>query len=689
MGRHYQYIQLANKLEKDIVSGRYRAGEKLPSLRKLHAETGRSISTINQAYMELEHRGMVEVREKSGFYARPQLRGLVQTPTLGNSPIKPHKVAINTLADMIQLAISKEMLPFGAAVPSPALLPHKQLASCMRTITSLYQKGLKLGYGHPTGEPELQRQIARRTLDFVTPLTNEEIIITNGCMQAIDLCLRTVARPGDIILVESPTFLCYLQLIEDLNMRVLEVPVDSRLGIDPERIGKILEEHDVRAALFNPNFHNPLGYSMDNDTKKRLVQTMNDRGVPIIEDDIYGDLYFGDVRPTPLKAYDQRGMVLYCSSFSKTLIPDLRVGWAMPGIFREKVKRLKFNISIASSQFNQLVVAEFLAGGALERHLRKMRNSLKKQTTDTALAVSRYFPKGTKISVPEGGYTLWIELSETIDSLKLWSRAAKRNISIFPGALCSGTNQYAHYIRLSCGHPFTEKLELGIAELGKLIREMDNTGKKDVMVEQQTNDIRIGLNSDPDVLRAEKICSCIYQQAPGYSISINQTISGNILKLLASRELEGGFIFGDCRESRFEKIHLATRRLCIVGPTNLKETIKNGNKEEIAALPWIGNPLECPYCQVMKEQFHELGLFPNIILRADQDSAISAMIRAGVGLNFMLEEDARTAEQKGKLVIWDKESYPLPLSFVILRSRREDIRVRTLLQAVRLAWDKL
>jgi len=686
MGRQYQYIQLANKLEKDIVSGRYRAGEKLPSLRKLHAESGRSISTINQAYMELEHRGMIEVREKSGFYARPQLRGLVQAPTLGSGPIKPHKVAINTLADMIQLAISREMLPFGAAVPSPALLPHKQLASCMRTVTSHYQKGRKLGYGHPTGEPELQRRIARRIPGLVNSPPNEEIIITNGCMQAIDLCLRTVARPGDIILVESPTFLCYLQLIEDLNMRVLEVPVDSRHGIDPDRIGKILEEHDVRAALFNPNFHNPLGYAMDNEAKKRLVQVMNDQGVPIIEDDIYGDLYFGDVRPTPLKAYDQRGMVLYCSSFSKTLIPDLRVGWTMPGIFREKVKRLKFNISIASSQFNQLVVAEFLAGGAFARHLRKMRNSLKKQTTDTALAVSRYFPQGTKISVPEGGYTLWVELGRTIDSLKLWSRAAKRNISIFPGALCSGSNQYSHYIRLSCGHPFTEKLEQGIAELGRLVGEMDRPSLAGPLPAHQTREIRIGLNSDPEGLQAEQLCSCIYRMAPGYSISINQTISGNVLKLLASRELEGGFIHGDCPESGFAKIHLTTRRLCVVGPVTLKERIKTGSKEEIAALPWIGNPLECPYCQVMKEQFHDLGLFPNIILRADQDNAISAMIRAGVGLNFMLEEDARAAEREGKLVIWDRESYPLPLSFVTLRSRREDIRVKILLEAVQKIW---
>ena len=462
MATEYQYIKLANKLEEDIVSGKYRAGEKLPSLRKLHARTGRSISTVYQAYIELENRGMVEVREKSGFYARPLLHDILPTPSRGKSPVKPHKVAINALAAMHQQTISNSaLLPFGAAIPSSELLPHKQLAASIRTVSSQYQNGKRLGYGHPTGEPELQRQIAQRSFDDSVHDSGEEIIITSGCMQAIDLCLRTVAKPGDIILVESPTFLCYLQLIEDLNMRILEVPVDSRHGLDPDRIRTILAEHDVRAALFNPNFHNPLGCLMNDKNKEKLVEIMNDQGVPIIEDDIYGELYFGDVQPAPLKSYDRRGMVLYCSSFSKTLVPDLRVGWVLPGVFREKVKRLKFNVSIATSQLNQLVIADFLASGAYDRHLRKMRNALKKQTTDTALAISRFFPAGTKISTPEGGYTLWVELPAGVDSLQLWSRAGKKNISIFPGALCSGTDQYSNYIRISCGFPFTRELEGG------------------------------------------------------------------------------------------------------------------------------------------------------------------------------------------------------------------------------------
>jgi DNA-binding transcriptional MocR family regulator len=684
----FQYIELANRIEQDIIAKRYCAGDKLPSLRKLHAETGRSITTVNQAYIELENRGLVEVREKSGFYVRPQLRSVLPAPSRGSSPIKPHKVAINALATMHQKSISNtNLIPFGAAIPSPELLPQRQLAASVRVAATAYQQGQRLGYGHPCGLPELQQQIAQRT--FYTALENieEDIIITNGCMQAIDLCLRTVARPGDIILVESPTFLCYLQLLEDLNMRILEVPVDSRHGIDPDKIQRVLDEHDVRAALFNPNFHNPLGCLMDDDDKKKLVRMMNDQGVPIIEDDIYGDLYFGEMRPRTLKSFDRRGMVLYCSSFSKTISPDLRIGWVIPGIFREKLKRLKFNISIATAQLNQLIIADFLASGKYERHQRKLRSALRRQTADTSFAISSHFPQGTKISTPLGAYTLWVELPGEVDGITLWSKAEKENISILPGALCSGTDQYRNYIRISCGFPFTDELAGGIKRLGELVKELSGQEQNSGHVQPRSGRaIRVGLNTDPELLKINRICTNIHHATRDFTIKISQTVSGNILKLLASYELDGGFIFGDCLEPRFSLLHLSTMQLRIVGPVNLRDIIKHADKKDIAALPWIGNPLECPYCQIMEREFKNQGLALRIVMSADQELAISSLIKAGVGMNFMLEEDARKAERKGDLVVWEKEAYKLPLSFVTVRSRREDPRVRTLKDAVRSAW---
>lgn len=469
----YHYLKLANDLEQKIRSGKYRAGEKLPSLRSLRAQTGRSLSTVYQAYAELENRGVVDVRDKSGFYARPQLDRILPLPVSEKQVIKPHKVAINALSAMIQNSLSQpRMLPFGAAIPSPDLLPLRQLAGEFRNAAGGYASGAMIGYGHPLGLDELRREIGKRSVGFYGRDQREEIIITNGCMAAIDVCLRTVARAGDIILVESPTFLCYLQLIEDLNMRALEIPVHPDSGLDMDLLEKALDEHDVRAALINANFHNPLGYVMDEAAKRRLVALMAGRLIPIIEDDIYGELYFGETRPLPLKAFDRDGLVLYCSSFSKSLAPDLRVGWAVPGRFREKFKRIRFNASISTPQLGQMAIARFLAGGGYERHLRRMRNALKKQTSDFALAIARYFPAGTRISAPRGGLCLWVELDRSLDGLQLFDRAGQEDISILPGALCSATDRYSHCIRLNTGYPLNERGEKGIVTLGRLIREL-------------------------------------------------------------------------------------------------------------------------------------------------------------------------------------------------------------------------
>jgi DNA-binding transcriptional MocR family regulator len=413
------------------------------------------------------------VREKSGFYVRPLLDKVLPRPLRETGVIRPHQVTINTHSTMLQQYINNpHMLPMGTAVASPELLPLKQLAREVRSAAQGYMTGAMIGYGHPTGVEELRSELAKRSVGYFSRERGEEIIITNGCMDAIDLCLRSVAREGDVILIESPTFLCYLQLIEDLNMRALEVPVDPDTGFDLKQLERALVEHDVRAALVNSSFHNPLGYVMSNAAKKKLVEIITGRGIPLIEDDIYGDLYFTETRPLPLKTFDREGLVLYCSSFTKSLAPDLRVGWTIPGRFKEKVKRLKFNSNVVSPQLNQLVAARFLASGAYERHLRKMRNSLKKQAANMMMGVARYFPPGTRISAPKGGICLWVELDKRVDGLQLFERAGRENIAIVPGNLCSVTDRYRHCIRLNYGYPWSARLEEGVKTLGRLVQEL-------------------------------------------------------------------------------------------------------------------------------------------------------------------------------------------------------------------------
>ncbi len=682
----YQYLKLANKLEQQIKDGEYLAGEKLPSLRKLRAATGRSISTVYQAYEELENRGLIEAREKSGFFVKPLLSDIRPLPKQGVSQVKAHKVAINVLSAMMQLSLTNpDLIPFGEAIVTPSLLPGKQMAAAIRSAASGYQDGSYCGYGATLGYEPLQKEIRKRSLDLLHGCGDDEIIITQGCMNGVELCLRSVARPGDTILLESPTFLCYLQLIEDLNMQAMEIPANPTTGLNIDALRTALDEHDIRAALLNPTFQNPLGFDMNATAKKELVALFAERGIPVIEDNIYGNLYFGERTSQPLKYFDNQGMVMHCNSFSKDLMPDLRLGWLLAGKYREKVKRLKFNNSLANSQLLQHALALFLKSGGYERHLRKLRNSLRKQAADMSQSIGRHFPAETRISSPKGGLTLWVELPESVDGLELFRLAEKKNISILPGTLCSSTGQYDHCIRLCYGHPWNDRLEKGMATLGSLVNSLVKKERK-IYKDVTGDEIVVGLNSDPEILKIEDIIRHFGQINSNSTLRFHQSISGNILKLIASNELHGGFIFGECDDDRFVVRHLKTHYLRIVGPTRMADILKNGDYGDLVELPWIGNPSECPYCQLMENIFAKRGFYPRRVMTASDEAAILSMIKAGVGLSFMLEDQARILAEEGYLVVWEQERFTFPLSFVTLESSQNDERVQTIKRVIDAVW---
>lgn len=467
----FRYIRLADDMENKIREGIYRAGEKLPSIRKLHDQTGFSITTVYQAYVELEIRGMVEARQRSGYYVKPMLRQILPSPSIKKHHATPQKVSINTLAYSIVEAMSDpEMLQLGGTIVVPELLPYKQLFRTIKTMPNHKLRDILTTYEKPDGSRHLKRQIAKRTLGHTRDIDLEEILITGGCIEAVSLCLQAVAEPGDTIIVESPTYPWFLQIIEDLNMYALEIPTDPATGIELDSMEMALDHHRVKACILIPNAHNPLGCIMPTEKKKAVLDLAGNRDIPIIEDDIHGDLCFEKTRPLPLKAYDRKGQVLYCSSFSKTLSPGLRVGWTMPGRFKDMVRRLKLNASIASPSLNQYIVSEYLKGGYYDRHLRRLRTALKSQVSNMALAVARHFPADTKMTAPEGGLAIWVQLGDHMDGLKIFHEARKQRIAIMPGVLCSTTDKYKNYIRLSCGFPWSERLETGVRTLGEIIR---------------------------------------------------------------------------------------------------------------------------------------------------------------------------------------------------------------------------
>lgn len=469
----YRYAELADRWEAQIRNGSFRAGEKMPSIRTVHRETGLSITTVYHAFVELEKRGLVSARRKSGYFVNPLVENLLPAPRSAKPVLKPHKLTVNNLASTLcEAMLDSDVVQLGGAVISPELLPLRELTAMLKSSSVKELRSCLSNYDHYLGCKALRRQVTQRMAHLIGGIPPDAVVITNGCIEAVSLCLRAVASHGDTIVVESPTFPWFLQIIEDFGMFALEIPSHAETGIDMGLLKEAIEHHPVRACLLNSNFSNPLGSLLSDEKKSELVHLLTDREIPIIEDDIYGELFFGDARPSPLKRFDQKGLVLHCSSISKSLSPGLRVGWALPGKYLEKVRRLKLNHAISQPSLPQMVASRYLSRGLFDRHLRKLRTCLKNQVGNTALAVSRWFPNGTKISAPKGGVTLWVQLPAEIDSLALFKKALSKKIAVLPGIICAGTPAYNNCIRISCGLPYTAQTDRSIQQLAAIVRSM-------------------------------------------------------------------------------------------------------------------------------------------------------------------------------------------------------------------------
>jgi DNA-binding transcriptional MocR family regulator len=467
------YEQVAERLSDAISAGTLRPGERLPSVRELSTRERVSISTVLQAYVHLESQGLVETRPQSGHYVRRRERPLPAEPQCSQPSLTASPVSISAqVARVYRSANDPRLVQFGAAVPSPELLPTQRLN---RELSALTREagGAAVSYDMPPGCPELRRQLARRALEWGCSLGPDDFITTVGAAEAIHLSLMAVARTGDTIAIESPAYYGTLRAIESLGLRALEIPSHPRHGLELEALETALSKRRVAAVLVVPSFSNPLGSCMPEEHRRRLVSMLAERDVPLIEDDIYGDLFFGQERPRPCKAFDTEGRVLLCGSFSKNLAPGYRVGWLAAGRYREQVELLKFAHTIATSTLSQLAISRFLQSGGYDRHLRGLRRRLAAQVERMTEAIAEHFPEGTRVTRPTGGMVLWVELPATVDALTLHERALEAGISISPGPIFSAqARRYSHFIRLSCGQPWSPRIEAGVATLGSLARSL-------------------------------------------------------------------------------------------------------------------------------------------------------------------------------------------------------------------------
>jgi DNA-binding transcriptional MocR family regulator len=465
------YQELAGRLSRAIRSGSLKAGDRMPSVRQLSQQHQVSIATAVQAYRWLENQRLIEARPKSGHFVLSRGRRL-DAPSVSSPPLAARFVGINhVVMEYLECSELPDVVPLGCATPSETLYPGDKLGRLISTIARR-QPQMASRYAMSMGHPMLRSAVARRGVEFGCALAEEEIIVTNGCTEALNLALRAVARPGDTIALESPTYFSLLQIIESLGMRALEVPTDPREGISVEALDLATQAPGaVKAVMLISNFSNPLGALMPDSKKERLVRLLESRGIPLIEDDIYGEAYFGRARPFVAKAWDRSGNVLLCSSFTKNLAPGFRIGWIAPGKYRAQVELLKFISSITTPELPQQAIAQFMADGGYDHHLRRMRAAFARQVHQASEAVIEHFPPGCRLTQPEGGFVLWVELPQGVDGVQLFQAARAQRIAIAPGPMFTNTGRYQNFIRLNCGHPWTGRMDAAVARLGRLIEE--------------------------------------------------------------------------------------------------------------------------------------------------------------------------------------------------------------------------
>ena len=471
-----RYERHADDIAQLIHSGALRPGDRVPSVREASRTRGISPSTVFEAYYLLEAQGLIHARPRSGYYVSAQLPGTAEARPAEPQPSQPAatstEVAISDLVfEVLGLARDRDLVPLGSAFPGLELFPLERLARCLASGMRKLDPW-NIVQSLPPGDERLRQQIALRYGVHGTAVDVEEIIITNGAMEALNLCLEGVTQPGDVVVVESPTFYAALQALERLNLQALEIATHPRDGIDLAALAQALERQTphqpIKACWLMPSFQNPLGSLMPEGKKRELVALLARHGVPLIEDDVYGELYFGKQRPGLTKSHDSAGLVMHCSSFSKTLAPGFRLGWAVAGRYARQVERLKLTTSLSAPIPLQMALADYLAHGGYDRHLRQLRLTLAAQQNTMLQAIAVHFPPGTRVTRPQGGYFVWVEMPAGIDALALHRSALAAGISIAPGPIFSATRAFRHCIRLNYGHPWSAQLEEAIATLGRL-----------------------------------------------------------------------------------------------------------------------------------------------------------------------------------------------------------------------------
>jgi GntR family transcriptional regulator/MocR family aminotransferase len=473
------YKQIQHYLQEQIGSGGLEAETRLPASRDLAASLGVSRLTVSNAYDELESLGFIyKVRGKGAFVAAiaRAAEGLACANLPGDWPAWQNELdtqawtsASLRLDQLIEAAEGPGVISFAQGGGDSSLFPLADFRAALQMV--LRNSGKQaLGYGDTAGYMPLRATIAQILTGQGIPARPEQILITSGSQQALDLTTRLLLRPGDVVLSESPTHMGFLDLCRSLNVRLVEIPVDDQ-GMLVDQAAEALERVRPRLIYSVPNFQNPTGACMSAARRRQLVALAEAHQIPLLEDDFVGDLRYRGAAQPALKAFDRSGTVIYAGTFSKMLIPSLRVGYLVSsGPVGERLMALKHTTDLATSNLTQRALDEYITVGRYQACLRQARRIFGRRREAMLAALGRYMPAGTRWRNPQGGMFIWLELPGGMLADELFPRAAQAGVLFAPGSYFYPSGAPCPFFRLNFARQPLEAIEEGVRRLGGVLR---------------------------------------------------------------------------------------------------------------------------------------------------------------------------------------------------------------------------
>lgn len=389
--------------------------------------------------------GLVISIPKSGYYVASHISKTLEiNPDF--KPVVRDAIFERNVELITSSARGKKVAEFNVATPGDLIISQKLLLRTMQQV--IRESGVSLLKYYPTnGSEELKSNIIKHAANYQTRINPHELLVTDGALQALHIAFAAVCNKGDIIAIESPCVFSVLEVIRVLGLKVIEIPVDID-GFDLNFLKKACINNKIRAVVITPNFHNPTGILMADEQKKELLSIIQQYGIAVIENDIYGDLNFSGKRPTTLKTFDESGLVITYTSYSKTLAPGIRLGWLSAGKFMPQAEQVKFAMGSTVSPVYQETVNRLLSGESYDRHIRAFRMQLAKNAYFTINLLSKHFPEGTSVLTPSGGYNLWVKMADKVNMDNFYSQCEKIGIKFTPGYTFSFSDVFSRYFRI-------------------------------------------------------------------------------------------------------------------------------------------------------------------------------------------------------------------------------------------------